>query len=134
MERGSKVPKTLSSAIAFLCRRYRDLGGCSDLALFFRKLDLANCEEMILISHKERQERVEARGAEYRAGLMSEDQFRAYLFGMKFRGEDLRLELGAWAPPAPAQTFEERRLEMSQRWLKRYLQGEFTKCGNYLSD
>jgi hypothetical protein len=69
---------------------------------------------------KERQERVAARGAEYRAGAMTEAQFRAYLFSMRYRGEDLRLELGAWAPPAPAQTFEERRLEVSRQWLKGY--------------
>ena len=73
------------------------------------------------MTYRERKERVETRGAEYRAGTMTEAQFRAYLFGMKFRGEDIRIEMGAWAPPAPAQTFEERRLEASRQWLRRYL-------------
>jgi hypothetical protein len=74
-----------------------------------------------MISWKERQERVEARGAEYRAGLMTEAQFSAYLFGMRYRGHDIRHELHNYAPPAPAQTFEERRLETSRIWMRRYL-------------
>ena len=76
---------------------------------------------MVILSWKERQERVEARGAEYRAGLMTEQMFRAYLFSMRYRGEDIRLELGAYAPPPRAQTFEERRLEVSHQWLREYL-------------
>jgi hypothetical protein len=72
-------------------------------------------------SYHERQERIAARGAEYRAGLMTEDQFRAYLFSMRLRGEDIRYELGAYAPPPRAQTFEERRLEVSHNWLREYL-------------
>lgn len=68
-----------------------------------------------MIGWKERQERVEARGAEYRAGAMTEAQFSAYLFAMRYRGEDIRHELGNYAPPAPGQTFEERRLEASHQ-------------------
>ena len=71
-----------------------------------------------MIGWKERQERVEARGAEYRAGLMTEDQFRGYLFAMRYRGHDITHELGNYAPPAPGQTFEERRMEASRQWLK----------------
>jgi hypothetical protein len=74
-----------------------------------------------MISWKERQERVEARGAEYRAGLMTEAQFSAYLFGIKYRGQDIRHELRNYAPPAPAQTFEELRLDVSRAWLRNYL-------------
>lgn len=74
-----------------------------------------------MIGWRERQERIAARGAEYRAGSMTEDQFRAYLFSMRMRREDIRLEMGAWAPPAPKQTFEECRLEASRLWLKGYL-------------
>ena len=74
-----------------------------------------------MISWKERQERVEARGAEYRAGFMTADQFRAYLFGARYRGHDITHELGNYAPPAPEQTFEERRLEASHVWLRGYL-------------
>lgn len=74
-----------------------------------------------MIGWRERQERIAARGAEYRAGSMTEDQFRAYLFSMRVRGEDIRLEMGSWAPPVPQQTFEERRLEASSLWLRRHL-------------
>ena len=72
-------------------------------------------------SYSERQELIAARGAEYRAGSMTEAQFAAYLFGMALRGEDIRLTMGAYAPPAPKQTFEERRMEVSRHWLNRYL-------------
>lgn len=74
-----------------------------------------------MISWKERQERVEARGTEYRAGLITEAHFSAYLFSMRYRGQDIRHELGNYAPPARAQTFEERRLEASHMWLRGYL-------------
>jgi hypothetical protein len=73
-----------------------------------------------MLSWKERQERIEARGAEYRAGAMTEDQFRAYLFGMRLRGQDITHELGNYFPPAPAQTFEERRMEASRLWIRSY--------------
>jgi len=39
---------------------------------------------------------------------------------MRYRGEDIRHELGAYAPPAPGQTFEERRLEAIHQWIRRY--------------
>lgn len=74
-----------------------------------------------MIDWRERKELIEARGAEYRAGEMSEEMFRAYLFCMRYRGEDLRLEMGAWAPPPPAKTFEEHRLVVSREWIKEYL-------------
>lgn len=73
-----------------------------------------------MIGWKERQERIEARGAEYRAGAMSEEQFRAYLFSMRYRGEDIRHKLNEFAPPAPSPTFEEHRLNLSHQWLKEY--------------
>lgn len=73
-----------------------------------------------MIGWKERQERIEARGAEYRAGAMTEEQFRAYLFGMNQRGEDIRHTMNEYAPPARGPTFEDRRLEASHKWLKGY--------------
>lgn len=75
----------------------------------------------MILSWQERQARVEARGAEYRAGLMTEAQFSAYLFSMRYRGHDIRHELNNYAPPPPAQTFEQHRLERSHDWLRRYL-------------
>lgn len=69
-------------------------------------------------SWRDREELVAARGAEYKAGAMSEEQFRAYLFGMRYRGEDVRHELRMHAPPAPRKSFEERRLELSHEWLR----------------
>ncbi len=73
-----------------------------------------------MLTWKERQERIEARGAEYRAGAMSEDQFRAYLFSMHVRGEDIRHKLNEHAPPAPGPTFEDHRLEASRQWIRSY--------------
>lgn len=73
-----------------------------------------------MIGWKERQERIEARGAEYRAGMMTEAVFAGYLFSMRLRGEDISHELGTYAPPAPKQTFEERRLEVSYQWIRSY--------------
>ena len=66
----------------------------------------------------EREELVEARGAEYRAGEMTEDQFRAYLFAMRYRGEDIRLRMNDFTPPPRAPDFEERRQEASRIWLQ----------------
>jgi hypothetical protein len=73
-----------------------------------------------MLDWKERQERIDARGAEYRAGCMSEDQFRAYLFGARQRGEDIRHTMNEFAPPAPGPTFEDARMEASRQWLKNY--------------
>lgn len=73
-----------------------------------------------MIGWKERQERIEARGAEHRAGAMSQDQFRAYLFGMRERGEDIRHKLNEHAPPAPGPTFEDDRLAASHAWIRSY--------------
>jgi len=72
------------------------------------------------IGWREREERIEARGAEYRAGQMTEAQFSAYLFSMRLRGEDISHKLREYAPPKPPQTFEERRLEVSQQWMAEY--------------
>lgn len=68
---------------------------------------------------RDREELVEARGAEYKAGQMTEAQFRAYLFGMRLRGEDIRHKLHELAPPAPPKTFEEHRLDASREWIRR---------------
>lgn len=75
-----------------------------------------------MLDWKDRQERIEARGAEYRAGAMTEDQFRGYLFAMRLRGEDLQHQLRHHAPAPPAKTFEEHRLDVSRQWLKGRLQ------------
>lgn len=66
----------------------------------------------------EREQLVEARGAEYVAGDMTEDQFRAYLFSMRYRGEDLRLRMLDFPRPPAEPDFEERREEASRQWLK----------------
>lgn len=74
----------------------------------------------MLLTWQERQDRIEARGAEYRAGMMTEEQFRAYLFGARQRGEDIRHTMNEFAPPPPPQTFEEHRLEASRAWIRNY--------------
>lgn len=68
---------------------------------------------------RDREELVEARGAEYKAGTMSEEQFRAYLFSMRYRGEDIRHRMLDFAPAPLPKTFEEHRLEASREWLRR---------------
>ena len=73
-----------------------------------------------MLTWQERQERIDARGAEYRAGCMSEEQFRAYLFSMNQRGEDIRHTMNEFAPPTPGPTFEDNRLDASRQWLKEY--------------
>lgn len=78
---------------------------------------------MAVISWRKREDRIAARGAEYRAGHITEAQFRAYLFGMNVRGEDIRLTMGAWAPPPPRQSFEDRRMDVSRSWLRDYFGG-----------
>lgn len=75
------------------------------------------------LTWRDRQDRVEARGAEYRAGAMSEEQFFAYLFSMGLRGEDIRSKLRDYAPAAPGLTYEDARLEASRQWLKEYRGG-----------
>lgn len=76
-----------------------------------------------MIGWKERQDRIELRGAEYRAGMMTEPQFAAYLFGMRERGQDIRHKLNEYAPGKAVPTFEDNRLEASRQWLKGYRRG-----------
>lgn len=76
-----------------------------------------------MLSWRDRQERIEARGVEYRAGAMTEAQFSAYLFSMHLRGEDISHKLREYAPPVPPQTFEERRFEVSHQWMEDYRNG-----------
>lgn len=73
-----------------------------------------------MLSWRDREERVAARGAEYRAGQVTEAQFSAYLFSMRLRGEDISHKLREYAPPKPPQTFEELRLEVSHQWIRDY--------------
>lgn len=74
-----------------------------------------------IVSSQDREELVAARGAEYRAGEMTEAQFRAYLFGMKCRGEDIRQRLAEFAPSPSPPSFEDRRMEASREWMAGYL-------------
>lgn len=73
-----------------------------------------------MMSWRERNDRISARGAEYRAGSMSEEQFFAYLFSMGVRGEDIRSTLRDYAPAAPGLTYEDARLDASREWLRSY--------------
>jgi hypothetical protein len=79
-----------------------------------------------MLDQRDQEERIQARGQEYFAGEMSEAQFSAYLFGMKLRGEDIRHKMREYAPPAPAQSFEEHRLDVSRQWLKERAKGGTT--------
>jgi hypothetical protein len=76
-----------------------------------------------MISAKEREIRIAANGEAYRAGAMTDDQFRAYLFAMRYRGEDIRHTMIEYAPAPRSPTFEERRLEISRAWMLSYLKG-----------
>lgn len=69
----------------------------------------------------ERADRVDALRTRYLAGEFSATVFSASLHGVGgMTGEDIRHELGNYAPPAPGQAFEERRMEASRLWLKNY--------------
>lgn len=65
----------------------------------------------------QREQLIEARGAEYRAGFMTEAQFRAYLFSMGLRGEDISHKMREYAP-APTRSWEDARMDESRKWLK----------------
>lgn len=67
---------------------------------------------------QEREELIEARGAEYRAGEMTEDQFRAYLFSMRYRGQDIRHRMNDFTPAPRPPDFEELREQASRAWLR----------------
>lgn len=43
----------------------------------------------MILSWKEREERKQARADEFRAGQISEDTFRACLFALGYRGDDI---------------------------------------------
>ncbi len=45
------------------------------------------------LSHDERQERYQARTDEFKAGVISEEVYRASLFALGFRGEDISTEV-----------------------------------------
>ena len=71
--------------------------------------------------YAERIDRVEALRIRYLRNEITEAVYRASLHGVGgMSGEDIRHELGAYAPPPRAQTFEERRLEVSHNWLREY--------------
>lgn len=75
-----------------------------------------------MIDWREQLERIDARGAEYRAGLISESVFAAALHAMRLRGDDVRHKMAEFAPPAPTgPTFQQARIEASRQWLKEYL-------------
>lgn len=45
--------------------------------------------ENVILSWKEREERKQARADEFKAGQISEDTFRACLFALGYRGDDI---------------------------------------------
>jgi len=45
------------------------------------------------LTHEEIQERAEARSAEFKAGEMTEPVYRASLFVLGFRGDDISMEV-----------------------------------------
>jgi hypothetical protein len=47
----------------------------------------------MILSHTERQERIDARTAEFRAGEMTETVYRACLFALGMRGRDIDIEV-----------------------------------------
>mgnify|MGYP001606221063 CR=1 FL=1 len=81
-----------------------------------------------MIRHQdERSERVEALKTRYLRNEISEAVFRASLHGVGgMTAEDIRHKLNEFAPPPREQTFEERRLEVSHKWLKDYFDDKNT--------
>jgi hypothetical protein len=70
----------------------------------------------------QREHLIAARGAEYRAGFMSEAQFYAYLFSMGKRGEDITRTMREYDPPT-RRSWEDCRMDESRKWLKDYRNG-----------
>jgi len=52
----------------------------------------------MILSHREREERAEARAAEFKAGEMNETMFRACLFALRYRGDDIDFAVNANRP------------------------------------
>jgi molecular chaperone DnaK (HSP70) len=75
---------------------------------------------MTIISFKERQERIVARAAERQAGELTDATFRASLFALGMRGDDIAMEARHCAP-APPYDHEEARYDASLAWMERYL-------------
>lgn len=49
----------------------------------------------MILSQRERDERIDARAAEFKAGEMTEAVFRACLFALRMRGEDINMTVRA---------------------------------------
>jgi hypothetical protein len=47
--------------------------------------------ETMRLTHEERQERYQARTDEFKSGVISEDVYRASLFVLDYRGEDISM-------------------------------------------
>ena len=47
----------------------------------------------MILSSRERQERIDARTAEFKAGEMSEEVYRACLYALGMRGQDITTEV-----------------------------------------
>lgn len=75
---------------------------------------------MTIISFRERQERIAARAAEHKAGELTEPAFRASLFALGLRNDDISHEVRSSAP-APRYDHEEARYDESLAWMERYL-------------
>lgn len=52
----------------------------------------------MILSHHEREERVEARVAEFKTGQITEPVFRASLFALRYRGDDIDFAVNANRP------------------------------------
>lgn len=75
---------------------------------------------MTILSFRSKQERIEARGAEYKAGEISEAVFRASLYALGLRLDDLDHEVRFYAPIS-RYDHEEARYQASLDWMERYL-------------
>jgi len=49
----------------------------------------------MILSWREREERADARAAEFKAGEIDEDVFRASLFALRYRGDDIDMAVRA---------------------------------------
>lgn len=52
----------------------------------------------MILSHHEREERMEARAAEFKAGWISEPVFRASLFALRMRGDEIEFVVNRYRP------------------------------------
>ena len=78
---------------------------------------------MTILSFRSRQERIEARSAEFKAGEMTEAVYRASLYALGLRLDDIDHQV-RFNAPISRYDHEEARYDASLKWMEGYLNRE----------